>query len=156
MSDFEHFIYQYYSPSCSKRSWVRSFRQHPLTVPLRTMPSGQIGSSPIELPRSREVCFFEHSVTMRGPLVYDGMTSGRWPQYNTLTDHNKTAQPIKVTLQVWRSCKTKIAQVKNNNPIRPQFCTCHDSRAVVTCANSWPDWNIRIKFRTRMIFTVFI
>ena len=27
----------------------------------------------------------------------------------------------------------------NNNPIRPQFCTCHDSSDVVACAKLWPD-----------------
>ena len=26
-----------------------------------------------------------------------------------------------------------------NDPIRSQFCTCHDSYAVVTCTNSWHD-----------------
>ena len=27
----------------------------------------------------------------------------------------------------------------SNNPIRLQFCTCHDSTAVMTCAKLWPD-----------------
>ena len=27
----------------------------------------------------------------------------------------------------------------NNDPIRPQFCTCHDSSAVMACAKLWPD-----------------
>ena len=27
--------------------------------------------------------------------------------------------------------------MENNDPIRPQFCTCHNSRAVVACATLW-------------------
>ena len=29
--------------------------------------------------------------------------------------------------------------MKNDNLIRSQICTCHDSRAVVTCAKLWPE-----------------
>ena len=43
----------------------------------------------------------------------------------------------------------------NNYPIRSQFCTCHDSWAVVTCANLWPDWVIRIQFESKQIFMKF-
>ena len=35
----------------------------------------------------------------------------------------------------------------NNDAIRPQFCTCHDSWAVGTCANLWPDCILRIKIK---------
>ena len=35
--------------------------------------------------------------------------------------------------------------VKINCLTGPQFCTCHDSRAVMACANLWPDWSMRIK-----------
>ena len=37
--------------------------------------------------------------------------------------------------------------MKNNDQIRPQFCTCHDSWAVVTCAKLWPDWIITLHGR---------
>ena len=36
---------------------------------------------------------------------------------------------------------------KNCHPIRPQFCTCHNSWAVVACAKLWPDWILEIKMR---------
>ena len=38
-----------------------------------------------------------------------------------------------------RKKKSYCPYLKNNDPIRSQFCTCHDSWAVVTCANLWPD-----------------
>ena len=40
-----------------------------------------------------------------------------------------------------------------NDQIRSQFCTCHGSSAVVTCATLWPDLIIRIK--AKGIFTGF-
>ena len=40
----------------------------------------------------------------------------------------------------------------NNGNIRSQICTCHDSRAVVTCAKLWPDWIIIFYVRTLCIF----
>ena len=45
--------------------------------------------------------------------------------------------------------------VKINDQIRSQFCTCHDSLAVVTCAKLWPDWIIRIKINAKRVFTRF-
>ena len=38
--------------------------------------------------------------------------------------------------------------LQNNDQTRSQFCTCHDSWAVVTCANLWPGWIVRIEIRT--------
>ena len=32
----------------------------------------------------------------------------------------------------------------NNDKIRSQFCTCHDSSAVMACANFRPDWIFKI------------
>ena len=43
--------------------------------------------------------------------------------------------------------------MKNNNEIRSQFCTCHDSSAVVTCANLRPDWIMRIMIKAKELFT---
>ena len=43
----------------------------------------------------------------------------------------------------------------SNDQIISQFCTCHDSWAVMARANLWPDTNIRIKIRTTKIFTRF-
>ena len=39
-------------------------------------------------------------------------------------------------------------------PIRSQLCTCHDSWAVATCADLWPNWILRIMITMR-IFTSF-
>ena len=41
---------------------------------------------------------------------------------------------------------------KNNNQIMSQFCTCHDSSAVMTCANLWHDLIIRIKIKAKIFF----
>ena len=30
----------------------------------------------------------------------------------------------------------------SDDQIRSQFCTCHDSSAVMACAKLWPDWDI--------------
>ena len=45
--------------------------------------------------------------------------------------------------------------IRNDDPIRSQFCTCHDSSAVVACINLWPHWIIRIKMKLKRIFTRF-
>ena len=45
--------------------------------------------------------------------------------------------------------------LKINDPIRTQFCTCHNSLAVVTCANLWPDWIITIEIKAETISTIF-
>ena len=60
-----------------------------------------------------------------------------------------------VSLQ-FKSCKNKHCfNVRNNKPIMLQFCTCHDSWAVMTCAKLWHDWLIQIWFTARRIFTKF-
>ena len=48
--------------------------------------------------------------------------------------------------------KKIISHMKNNNNIRSQFCTCHDSSAVVTCANLWPGWIIEIMIKSENNF----
>ena len=45
--------------------------------------------------------------------------------------------------------------MKNNGKIMSQFCICHDSWAVVTCANVWGDWIIKIVIIGKRIFTRF-
>ena len=45
--------------------------------------------------------------------------------------------------------------LKNNDPIRSQFCTCHDSWAVMACAKLWPDCVIKIRITSHQIFTIF-
>ena len=47
------------------------------------------------------------------------------------------------------------SDMKNNNLIRSQFCTCHDSWAVMVCAKLWPDWIIEIKIRVTRTFKRF-
>ena len=42
--------------------------------------------------------------------------------------------------------------MRNNDPIRSQFCTCHDSSAVVACPKLWTDWITRIRIRAKRIF----
>ena len=50
------------------------------------------------------------------------------------------------------SCKNNChSYMKNNDPIKSQFCTCHDSWAVVTCANLWTDQINKIKIEANWI-----
>ena len=44
---------------------------------------------------------------------------------------------------------------KNNDLIRSQFCTWHDSKAVVTCAKLWHEWISRIDIIVKEIATAF-
>ena len=45
--------------------------------------------------------------------------------------------------------------MNNNDQIRSQFCTCHDSWAVVSCAKLWPEWIIGILIIAKGIFARF-
>ena len=50
----------------------------------------------------------------------------------------------------FKSCKNiSWSCMKTNHQIMPQFCTCHNSSAVVACANLWHDWVIKIKIRVK-------
>ena len=68
------------------------------------------------------------------------------------------SDPFHNRLMSWwsKSCKTTCSfYVENDDPIKSQFCTCHDSWAVVTCANLWADGIIRIVVTSRIIFERF-
>ena len=45
--------------------------------------------------------------------------------------------------------------MKNYDQISSQIYTCHDSSAVMACANLWPDWIVEIEIRAKTIFTRF-
>ena len=55
----------------------------------------------------------------------------------------------KVFMRSWSKSCTNIwcSYMKNNLQIKSQFCTCHDSTAVMTCAKLWHDGIIRIKIK---------
>ena len=44
----------------------------------------------------------------------------------------------------------------SDDAIRPWFCSCHDSWAVVACAKSWSDYMITIHMRTKYILARFV
>ena len=50
------------------------------------------------------------------------------------------------------SGKLVLLWVRQDDQIRSQFCTCHDSWPVVTCANLWPNWMIRIITKVKWFF----
>ena len=54
---------------------------------------------------------------------------------------------------LWR--KRLFLYVNNSKEIMSHFCTCHDSSAVVTCANLWLDWIIRIKIKVKRMLARF-
>ena len=70
--------------------------------------------------------------------------------------HLKSGDPFHKQLM---RLQTKVSKssywlyLKSNDKIMSQFCTCHDSLAVMTCANLWPDWIIIIIIETRIIST---
>ena len=55
-----------------------------------------------------------------------------------------------------KSCENFVgSNVVSYNLIMSQFCTCHDSWAVMTCAEFWHDWIIIFNVRATCIFTRF-
>ena len=60
-------------------------------------------------------------------------------------------------MSLWsKSCKNMgCFCMQKTDPNRSQFCTCHNSLAVVTCAKLSVDWTIKIKVRTDTIFSRF-
>ena len=72
------------------------------------------------------------------------------------TSHN--GNPFHEQFMSWlpKFLKTSnYSYITNNDQIRSQFCTCHDSSAVVACAKMRPDWMITIEMRWYRIFTRF-
>ena len=55
-----------------------------------------------------------------------------------------------------QSCKNpNFFFLRNNNAIKPKYCTCNDSWAVVTCASFWPDYMIKISTNYRDVYQDF-
>ena len=50
---------------------------------------------------------------------------------------------------------TQCSNAKNGDQITSEFCTCHNSWAVVTCAKFWHDWMVRIKIRAKWMLIIF-
>ena len=104
------------------------------------------------------------------PFLYeaknDVFPNGPWviPHLRRLpmlsSSHSDYLQPIsqKWFKVMWsKICKIMFRYYPQNNycQIRSQFCTCHDSSAVVTCANLWPDWAIKTKNYSKEISSRF-
>ena len=68
-------------------------------------------------------------------IMHSKMSSGKW-------------QPFFSRPQCVNRCSSLM---NNNDPIRSQFCTCHDSCAVMTCAKLWPDWINRIVINAKRL-----
>ena len=60
-------------------------------------------------------------------------------------------RPVSQTTYELRNPNLVVIFLTSNDQISSQFCTCHDSWAVVTCANLWPDQIIKIKIETKRI-----
>ena len=54
-----------------------------------------------------------------------------------------------------KSCENFPSNCYSNDPIRSQFCTCHDSLAVMTCAKLQPNWVIVFRLMAIFMFTSF-
>ena len=59
------------------------------------------------------------------------------------------------SLRLWSSLflVKACSDLNDNDPIRSQFCMCHDSPAVFTCAKLWPDLIVRIRSNAKRTFT---
>ena len=63
-----------------------------------------------------------------------------------------------IAQSVMNSLSCKISwrfYLKSDDQIRSQFCTCHDSSTVVTCASLWPDWISGIIIKAKRVSTMF-
>ena len=58
-------------------------------------------------------------------------------------------------LKIKISPKYLLLSVNNIDQTRSQFCTCHDSWAVVACAKLWSDWIIRYEITVKSCFARF-
>ena len=52
---------------------------------------------------------------------------------------------------IFQCCQSHPLMLINYDPIRSQFCTCHDSFAVMTCAKLWPDQMIIFHTKATLI-----
>ena len=78
------------------------------------------------------VCTVPHGTMLPWPGIY--LTKNSWPHNPNLIKN------------------IGCCHVKNNHANMSQFCTCHDSMAVVACAKSCPVWIIRIRMIIKRIF----
>ena len=97
-------------------------------------------------------------------LMGNQVLSGRWQwdEELKLKDHPEAGEETKIhfTKALWDFTsnlfkKICCSDIKTNDPITTQFCTCHDSSAVMTCAKLWYDLVIIVKVRVKFIFTKF-
>ena len=58
----------------------------------------------------------------------------------------------------WSKSHTNMCSscMTNNDPIRSQLCTCHNSAAVTACAKLWADWIIRIKIGKKNFHNIWV
>ena len=70
-----------------------------------------------------------------------------------LSTHNSTLVKDFVALMQW--IIIRLWHTFYNYAIISQFCTCHDSWAVVTCAKLLYDWIIEFKIKAKRIFKRF-
>ena len=64
-----------------------------------------------------------------------------WEPFHSLWPHNSN-----LVKKLFCCC------MRHNGPLGSQFCAWHDSSAVMTCANLWRDWIIRIEIKAKWIF----
>ena len=76
-------------------------------------------------------------------LIYHCFVSWGLSQIQFMGFTSKCCQNI-----VW----CNLENIQHNDPIKLEFCTCPDSRAVLKLTKFWADWIIRLKTRANSIF----
>ena len=71
---------------------------------------------------------------------------------NICHGHGSISQTVDEFIIQNSSC----SYMNDNVQIKSQFCTCHHNWAVMTCANLWPGWIIKIILKTKEALQDFI
>ena len=110
---------------CHGQSWQSKHNKTPLMMLYFQTSFRQLGTT-----LSAKFWTWIHFYCWWVFYIFMAITNGTWVHFTkSLWTHN-----LNLVKNTWCSC------MKNNNGIRLQVCTCHDSWAVLACANVWPDW----------------
>ena len=108
---------------------------------------------PLQLWSATRAPFHWHGLTLISTWINDHITYKVWDEitYQFPNFSNATEG-----VYVFKS-KNSVSpsNFDSNDPIRSQFCTYHDSSAVMACAKLWLDWIIMFHARTTCIFARF-
>ena len=126
--------------ACSHPQYIFGLNYHTSNGHVSYIPSWQSHSQQAETVKQSSIGF--HNQEARTVALYE-------------TNLGPILQRIyKLLIQILQKiCVVFLWKIVMN--IRSQFCTCHDSCAVVACAKFWPHLIIKIEIRAKIIFPRF-